>query len=165
MARFNPDVLDSRHQTSPFAERSDSVSFHPAVDDLYVQLMDAVARFDSEAIDALISEETLCVLPDGGVLEGRTQILKWFESIFRASRREGMTLKVSFELAQRTFCDGAICDGGHYNWNAVVGGSEMPLREGRFLAIFRADPENGHYLIDTMSVTPLLQGVEESPSA
>jgi len=165
MARFNPDVLNAPHQTSPFAERSDSVSFHPAVDDLYVQLMDAVARFDSEAIDALISEETLCVVPDGGVLKGRVQIHKWFESLFRAARREGMTLKVSFELAQRTFFDGAICDRGHYSWNAVVSGSEMQLREGCFLAIFRTDPENGRHLIDTMSVTPLLQGVEESLSA
>jgi len=165
MARFNPDVLDAPHQTSPFAERSDSVSFHPAVDDLYVQLMDAVARFDSEAIDALISEETLCVAPNGGVLEGNAQIPTWFESLFRAARREGMTLKVNFELAERTFCDGAICDRGHYDWNAVVSGSEMKLREGRFLAVFRADPESGRYLIDTMSVTPLLQSLEEALSS
>lgn len=165
MARFNPDLLAHPFQSTPFAERSDSVSFHPAVDDLYVQLMDAIARIDSVAIDALISDDSLCVVPDGRVLQGRAQIQQWFESLFRAARREGMALRVRFELEDRAFCDGAICDRGLYSWNAMVGGSEMRLREGRFLAIFRPDTQSGRHTIDTMSLTPFWQGDERSITA
>lgn len=165
MARFNPDVFNLTQRTAAFVERSESVPFHPAVDDLYVQLIDAVARFDIDAIDALISEETLFLAPDGRVLKGLSQIRKLFESLFRTARREGLTLNVSFGLEERTFCDGAIRDRGKYEWNAVVGGSEMPLREGQFIAIFRADAESGRFAIDTMSVTPLLDDLERAVSA
>lgn len=165
MARFNPDVFDLAQRTTAFVERRESVPFHPEVDDLYVQLMDAVARFDSDAIQALISDESLCVAPDGRVIKGLDQIQRWFESLFRAARREGLTLKANFGLEERSFCDGAICDRGLYAWTAVVGGSDMLLREGRFLAVFRADPESGRFVIDTMSVTPLLDDIDESVSA
>lgn len=162
MARFNPDLLNRPPRTTAFAERNDSVSFHAAVDDLYVQLMDAVARFDLDAIDALTCEATLCILPEGRVLQGKGPTRKWFESLFRAARREGMRFKVGFELAGRSFHDGAICDRGRYNWSAIVGGSEMPLRSGRFLAVFRTDRESGDYRIDTMSLNPLGPDIEQS---
>ena len=51
MARFNPDVLNAPHQAGPFAPRSETVSFHAAVDDIYVQLMEGVGRFDVEAVE------------------------------------------------------------------------------------------------------------------
>ena len=120
---------------------------------LAVELMDVVA------LEQEFTENAVLIAPDATALEGPASIVAWSEAISRGAREDGMRLRLVFDIAERSLQTDVVCDQGSYLLTGRIATTELALRSGRFLAVFRRSSGTLDYRLDAASILPLLRTI------
>jgi ketosteroid isomerase-like protein len=159
MAAYDPNLPTGLTQGSSALQRKSSVQPHFDVDNLYRRFARAFASMDATLLKQLLAEHAVLIGQDATAFDGPDAIVAEFDTMFRRVLERGMRLRIVFDVVERSVRDDVVYDRGSYTLSCRIAAAEVPLRRGRYLAVFRrGDGSIGHRL-DTASVYPLLQNV------
>ena len=138
-------------------QRSGPAAF-AGVDRIYFMFSQAVRNFDDHTIKAVFAEDALYLTAEGETLTDAEKIRQWFAEQFELARGLDVEPRVSFVLDERGVQNDVVYDVGSYTLSWRGGAAELPIKVGRFVAVFRRVPGAfGTYRIDTVSNLPQLR--------
>jgi ketosteroid isomerase-like protein len=114
---------------------------------------------DAAALEQYFTENAVLITPDATALEGSASIAAWCEAIFRGAREDGMRLRIVFDIAERDVQHDVVLDQGSYLLTGRIAATELALRSGRFLAVFRRSNGSLEYHLDAASILPLFRTI------
>ena len=157
MAAHDPNLPTDSTLRSSTPRKHATVELHPGVDAAYRRLARAVALMDLAALEQEFTENAVLIAPDATALEGSASIAEWCEAISRGVRGDGMRLRLVFDIAERSVQTDVVFDQGSYLLTGRIAATELALRSGRFLAVFRRSNGTLDYHLDAASVLPLFR--------
>lgn len=162
MAAHDPNLpTDATHRSSA-PHKHATVEMHPGVDDAYGRLARAVDLMDAAALEQEFTENAVLIAPDATALEGSASIAAWCEAVSRGVREDGMRLRLVFDIAERDVQTDVVFDQGSYLLTGRIAATELALRSGRFLAVFRRSNGSVEYRLDAASILPLFRTLRNS---
>jgi ketosteroid isomerase-like protein len=159
MAAHDPNPQTDSTLRSDTPRKHATVELHPGVDDAYRRLSTTIELMDAAALERELAEDAVLITPDATALEGSASIAAWSEAIFRRAREDGMRLRLVFDIAERDVQTDFVFDQGSYLLTGRIAATELALRSGRFLAVFRRSSGSLDYRLDAASILPLFRTI------
>lgn len=162
MAAHDPNLPTDSTSRSSSPRKHATVEMHPGVDDAYGRLTRAVDLMDAVALEQEFTENAVLITPDATALEGSASIAAWSRAISRDARADGMRLRLVFDIAERDVQTDVVFDQGSFLLTGRFAATELALRSGRFLAVFRRSNGSVEYRLDAASILPLFRTIRSS---
>jgi ketosteroid isomerase-like protein len=161
MAAHDPDAPTGWTLWQARPRRHATVARRSRVDAAYRRLSAAVELMDAAALEREFTENAVLIAPDATALEGAASIAAWSEALFRGAREDGMRLGLALDVAERDVQSDVVLDQGTYVLAGRIAATELALRSGRFLAVFRRANGSLDYHLDAASILPLLSTIRD----
>ena len=160
MGTYNENFAEQVEQIRP-ASRTASDGGHGPIDHIYRSFVEAVKHSDARGIEPLCAENALCLTPDASAVQGPRAIASWFAGFFGSDDELPVRHNISFTVEERGVQNGVVYDRGGYTLSWTDGAIEVPVKSGRFLAVFQRPGEGEQYRLDTLSVLPLVKSIPQ----